>query len=118
VTDLEQDLVAVLKTQCPRVFPDTAPLTTARPYVTWFNVGGMALRYTENTAADKRMVIVQINVWHDTRIGALTLARNIEDALCAASEFVAEPNEEATSTMEEDLNLYGARQDFTILGRR
>ena len=118
MTGLEEDFVAVLRSQCARAFPDTAPLSTAKPYVTWMNVGGIALRYIDNTAANRRMALVQVNVWDTSRAGALALIRSIEDALCAAQAFVATPASEAVSSSEEDLGLYGARQDFTVLGRR
>ena len=115
---MEQALVTLLRGLCSRTYPDTAPLSTQRPYVTWQHIGGTPLRYADNTAADKRMVVVQINVWSDTRAGALSLARSIEDAMCATSAFVASPNSEPISTVEEDLSLYGTIQDFTILGPR
>lgn len=115
---MEQALVSLLRSLCPRTYPDTAPLSTVRPYVTWQLIGGTALRYVDNTPADKRMSMVQINVWADTRAGALTLARSIEDALCASTAFTATVNGEPIATVEEDLNLYGTIQDFTILGAR
>jgi hypothetical protein len=115
---MEQALVSVLRGLCPRTYPDTAPLSTTRPYVTWQLLGGQALRYVDNTPADKRMSIVQINVWADSRAGALALARSIEDALCASTAFTAIVNGEPIATVEEDLNLYGTIQDFTILGAR
>ncbi len=46
---LEAALAAVLETVCPRVFPDFAPTSTARPYITYQQIGGEAPVYVDNT---------------------------------------------------------------------
>ena len=51
---METDLTTLLLAICPRVFPDVAPLSTARPYITYQQIGGQSLRFVEGTAADKR----------------------------------------------------------------
>lgn len=116
---MESDLVTVLHTCCARVFPDFAPFATQRPYVTYQHIGGPALRFTENTPADQRHTLVQINTWATTRAAALLLARQIEDALCAASSFTATVQNEPTGQAENtDPPLYGCIQDFAILAPR
>lgn len=115
---MESDLSTLLKTPCPRVFPDVAPASTARPYITWQGIGGATARYTENTAASKRNTLVQINAWSATRAEALTLIRQIEEALCASTAFVVDPQGEALSTYEEDTQLYGCIQRFSIWAAR
>lgn len=116
---MESDLVAVLQAVCPRVHPDIAPLaTTVRPFITWQLIGGQALRHVDNTASAQRMSMVQINVWSFTRSESLTLARAVEDALCAATQFNARPNAELIAEVDEELSLYGTMQDFTILANR
>lgn len=111
----EAQLAAVLQALCPRVYPDTAPVTTQRPYVTYAFIGGTSLRYLDNTAADKREAFVQINVWDSARLTASTLARSIEDALCAHPAITARPQGELTYTSDEDLGLRGTLQTFTVL---
>lgn len=115
---MESDLTALLKTLCVRTFPDFAPINTTRPYVTYQLIGGPSLRYLDNTAADKRQVLVQINVWADTRNASLVLARQIEDALCASSAFIAWPEEEPLCDAEPDFLRYGTTQDFSIFALR
>lgn len=115
---MESDLVTLLKTACPRVFPDVAPAGTARPYLTWQGIGGQTARYTENTAANKRNTMVQIDAWSATRAEALTLIRQAEDLLCASTAFVVDPLGEALSTYEEDTQLYGCIQRFSIWAAR
>ena len=115
---VEQQLYSVLSALCPRTFPDFAPASTARPYITWQQIGGQSLRFLDNTAADKRHVEVQVNVWGNSRLEATTLARQIEDALCAAAVFVATPASEPVSDFDADIPVYGTRQDFSIYATR
>jgi hypothetical protein len=115
---MESDLSALLKTVCPRSFPDVAPVNTPMPYVTFQHVGGPALRYYDNTPMDKRHSAMQINVWAKTRAECLLIARQIEDAMCSASVFNARPESEPIGNPEPDFARYGTVQDFTILAAR
>ena len=115
---VEQQLFDALKVVCPRVFPDFAPVSTQRPYITWQHVGGQSLRYIDNTAANIRHTECQINVWGDTRLSTITLARQIEDALCASTAFQATPNGEPVGDFDADIPVYGTRQDFNIYAPR
>lgn len=116
---LEADLYAVLVTQCPRVFPDFAPLSTQRPYVTYQKIGGKALNFVDSASPSLRHTYLQLNVWADTRVAADALARDIEDALRAATAFTARPANEIAAVFEDDEpNLRGARQDFDIWSPR
>jgi hypothetical protein len=115
---LEASLFDLLKTICPRTFPDVAPIDTQRPYVTWQGLGGKTLRFLDNTAADKRNTLMQISVWSTTRLEANALIRQIEDALCVSPVFVATPQGEPLATYEEDTQLYGAIQRFSVYSDR
>lgn len=117
---MESDLTLTLETLCPRVFPDIAPLSTKKPYVTWQLLGGKSLRFIDNTAADKRHSMVQINVWGSTRASTLDLARLIEDAMCAATVFTATPDGEAMGNIETDFEppIYGTVQSFSVWSTR
>ena len=115
---MESDLSTLLKTICPRVYPDLAPVGTVTPYVTWQAIGGESIRFGDGSAPDKRNTLMQINVWSKTRLEALTLIRQIEDALCASAAFVATPQGEPLSTYEPDTLLYGSIQRFGIWASR
>ncbi len=115
---MEADLTALLKTMCVRTFPDFAPLNTTRPYITYQLIGGRPLRWLDKSASDKRQSLVQINVWADTRKAATTLARQIEDALCASTAFSAVPTEEPIHTSHSEFSRYGTMQDFSIIALR
>lgn len=115
---MESDLVTLLKTICTRTFPDVAPELTAKPYITWQGIGGESVRFVENTAADKRNTLMQVNVWSATRQGALTMIRQIEDAFCSSALFTATPQGEPLSTYEYDTESYGCIQRFDIWSTR
>jgi hypothetical protein len=115
---MESDLVAVLVTACPRVYPDVAPQGAAVPYITYQHIGGQPLRYVNNAAADKRHSMAQVNTWAATRAEALALCRAIEDALCAASAFTARPDSEPIGDVDDDTDRRGCLQDFSIWSAR
>lgn len=115
---MEADLSALLKTKCPRVFPDVAPSGTTLPYVTWQGIGGESINTLSNEPADKRNTLMQVNVWSSTRLQALQMAREIEDAMRASAAFVASPLGEPLSTYEPDVPVYGTLQRFSIWATR
>ena len=78
---LESDLSTLLKTVCPRTFPDVAPSGTAAPFIAWQALGGESLRYLDNTAPDKRNTYMQVSVYSKTRAEALAL----KPAACRSS---------------------------------
>ena len=86
---MEADLTTLLKTVCPRVFPDVAPALTVKPFMTWQVLGGESLRFLDNAAPDKRNTYMQVSVYSTTRLEALALVRAAEAALCGSATFVA-----------------------------
>lgn len=111
-------LAAALQALCPRVFPDVADLSTTRPYVTYQFIGGQSARYLDGAPADQRNSLVQINVWDTLRADVNTLARAIEDALCAATAFTARPIGEPMHSFDQDLGLRGTAQTFSVWAPR
>jgi len=114
---LESDLSALLLTVCPRVFPDVAPATTAKPFITWQQVGGDVIQPI-NGLPDKRNAMVQINCWAERRMDANALALAVEAALVAATALVARPMSALVATNDDDTGLRGAMQDFSIWAAR
>lgn len=115
---MEASLQTLLLAICPRVFPDVAPNNTAKPWVTWQALGGESLGYLDNTAADKRQTLMQINAWATTRMQALQIIRDIETLMRASGAFIASPQGEAISVYETDTLLYGCIQRFEIFATR
>lgn len=113
---LESDIVAALTSLVSgRVFPEFAPYSTAKPFITYQQVGGAAENFLEATPVGKRNSRIQISCWTTTRQSANNLARAAEDALVNSSlnafvlgAFIA--------AFEDDVEpkLYGTHQDFSL----
>lgn len=115
---LETDLYVTLSAICPRVYPDAAPNGTARPYITWQQLGGSLISPMANVVADKRCAFIQVNVWSSTRAEANTMALQIEQTLTESSVFIARAQGAFIATYDEDTELRGTIQDFTIWAPR
>lgn len=115
---MESDLVTLLKTVCPRVYPDVAPAGTVAPFMAWQGLGGESLRFVDNTAPDKRNTYMQVSVYSTTRAEALALIRAAETALCASAALIVKPQGEPLATYEDDTKLYGEMQRFSIWATR
>ena len=115
---VETDIAAVLAAVCPRVTADFADVGTARPYVTFQQVGGMALNYIDTTAPDLKHGEYQINVWADSRLDATSTARAIEAAMRAATAFTARPLGDLVADFDADMKRHGTRQDFSVFSTR
>jgi hypothetical protein len=115
---LEVDLYNVLKGICPRTFPDFAPVSTTRPYVTYQPIGGQVINPISNEVPNKQNTEYQINVWADRRADASALMLQIEAALRQATAFVARPLSAQVGNSDADIPVYGSSQDFSIWGDR
>jgi hypothetical protein len=115
---VEADLYGVLNAICPRTFPDFAPVSTMRPYVTYQQIGGQVINPIGNDVPNKQNGEFQINVWSNTRAEAAALARQIEAALRQSSAFIARPLSAPASDYDHDMEIYGSRQDFSIWSDR
>lgn len=115
---LEEKLVVLLKAICPRTFPDFAPTDTARPYVTWQQIGGDVVEFVDNAVPSQENALIQVNVWSDRRAEAKDLIKQIEVSLIGAAVFQARPSGAAASDADPDMARYCSRQDFTIWADR
>lgn len=117
---LETDFTAALLSQCPRVTPGTSALNSSRPFVTWDHIGGDPLRYMDGTAGGQVLALLQVRSWAGTRAEALALARQIEDAVCAAAGLSARPSGLPFCDVHDDIEppLHYAQQEFEVLGNR
>lgn len=115
---LEQKLYAVLAAICPRVFPDFAPADTARPYVTFQQVGGEVVDFITQDVPTLENAAMQVNVWADSRMEAKATILQIEAALIASTTLQARPEAAAVSDFDADMERYCSRQDFSIWAAR
>lgn len=111
---IEAGLFSAISAVCPRVFPDVAPVTTVRPYVTYQQIGGKAVNFMGREVPNKRNARIQVNVWADTRAGSVSTMQAIEDAIRMSTLFQGEPESAMTADYDPDMLVYGSRQDFTI----
>lgn len=101
-----------------RVFPDFAPVSTQRPYITYVQIGGEAVSFIENALPSKKNGMYQVNVWAQTRADSAQVALQVEAALVVASVFQARPMSAVISDYDPDIPVYGTRQDFSIWSDR
>lgn len=115
---LESALTAILKTVSPQVFAGFAKTDTARPYITFQQIGGQSLVSLNDKLADQENAEMQINVWADSHSAAKTAIKKIESSLVEASTLTARPIAAAASDFDADMGRYCFRQDFTIWALR
>ena len=115
---LEEKLFSLLAAICPRTFPDFAPTDTARPYVTWQQIGGDVVDFVDNAVPSKENALIQINVWSDRRGEAKDVIKQIEATLLGAAVFQARPTGAAASDADPDMARYCSRQDWSIWADR
>ncbi len=99
-----------------RVFPDVAPENTARPYITYQQVGGTGINFLDQaTVPNKRHARFQINVWAETREEVVTLMGQVETALRGLTALQPTVEAAPVASYEPDTGLRGSRQDFSFL---
>ena len=112
---VESDIFDTLKALVSnRVYPDSAPSGAAKPYITYTQVGGDAINYTEGTVPNRKNGVFQVNVWAQTRSEASALMLAVEAALMQATVFAVEVQRAPINEYEPDIPIYGAHQDFSI----
>lgn len=114
---LESDLQTLLS-GVVQSFPDFAPATVTAPYAVWQQIGGASPAYVERAVFNKRNARMQITVWAATRSQANALMAQIEAALVLSTAFQASPYGAMTAVADEETQLRGARQDFSIWSER
>lgn len=116
---VEANIVATLDEFAPRrVFPDFAPQGTARPYIVYQEISGVAPVFLEQDIPSKKNGRFQITVWADNRIEAAALGLRVEEAMVMASLFQAKPIGGRTADADEETGYRGSRQDFAVWSDR
>lgn len=95
-----------------RVYRDIAPQTvTDLPRITFQQVGGSALNFLESDAPSKKNARVQVSCWGSDRDSVAVLSRAVEDAMRPIATVLAAP---VAIGREEETDLYGSIQDFSV----
>jgi len=97
-----------------RVFPDLAEAGTDKPYITYQAVGGAPLNFLSGDRPSKQSVRMQVNVWAERRTDASEIGMLVEDALRSATALQVEVATGRVSTYDEETDLRGTMQDFTL----
>ena len=97
-----------------RIFPDIAELNTAKPYITYQAVGGEPMNFLSGDRPSKQRVRIQVNVWSERRIEASEIGMLVEDAQRSATALQVEVASGRVATYDEETNLRGTMQDFTL----
>lgn len=111
---LESNVYTVLKTVCDNVYPDFAPENTARPFITWNQIGGTSIKPLGKSVPNMREAVIQVSVWAETRLGASQLILAADSALRTSTLFAAQASAEMVSVADQGTGLRGAIQDFVI----
>ena len=116
---VEADIYTALKTLVAnRVFPDMAPLTTTKPYITYSQIGGESVSFLDNSVSSRQNGRFQFNIWGESRASCSALMLLVESALVASTVFQAKPVSAPASTYDNDMFIYGSMQDFSIWSNR
>lgn len=97
-----------------RCFPDVAPEGTARPYITFLDVGGQPISFIDDALPNREFARVQVNVWADTRIQASDLGRTVENTLRALVSLQPDVLTGRAATFDETTQYRGTMQDFSF----
>lgn len=101
-----------------RVFLDVAQSGSALPRIVCQQVGGSAINYTEGAVPDTENGRMQVACWAVSRVAAVALAKQAEAALLGAPGIQCTALGARYSIYEEDTQLYGSRQDFSVWSAR
>jgi hypothetical protein len=101
-----------------RMYPDIAPEGSALPRIVYQQVGGQGLSFMDGTLPSKENGRMQIACWATSRAEAISLAKQVEVAVCGAAALQAIPLGARASDFEQDTNLYACRQDFSVWPNR
>ena len=84
------------------------------------NIGGEPNYYLNRSAADKRTLRLLVKTWANSKAEAVTIARQIEAALMAATTFTARVESELLDDVETDIEpwLFSELQEFVVIGPR
>lgn len=96
-----------------RVFPDVAP-DEVLPYITYQQVGGEAINFTDGTVPDRSNARVQINVWAATRLEASQIGAGVELAIRGAVALQPTVLSARVALLDAESKARGTMQDFSL----
>lgn len=101
-----------------RIYPDVAPSGAGLPRIVYQQVGGNSISFMDGTLPSKENGRMQIVCWAATRLAAISIAKQVEAAVCGSAALQATPLGARASDYEQETNLYACRQDFSVWPNR
>lgn len=95
-----------------------APVGVTRPYIVWHRYGGEAEVFYGRALPSKENGWYQVEVWAETLLAAESIIKAVEAAIVGATTIDAVPLSAPADHAQEDMELYGFRQDFSVWSDR
>lgn len=105
-------LAALMPLADNRVYFDTAPFDTPKPYIVLTLIGGTPVTYLEAKLPEKKNRRFQVNAWHTSRKLAVILGNQIESTLTESATLLATPLTNVAYRFDDVTNMKGTEQDF------
>ena len=111
---IEADLRTLLASQvADRVYPLVAPPQAVAPFIVYQQIGGDVVSFMTG-APDIRNARMQLRCWADTPSVAKQLALGVEAAILGATAMKPTALGAMGMSYDEDTNLFGSLQDFSL----
>lgn len=113
-----ETLHALLESLGLAAYPSAVPADATRPYAMYQRVGGRSMSFLGTELPSVKNGRYQISIWGETALEVEALSLEVENALLASESLQAEPVGGPIDDYDEDTDLYGSRQDFSIWSPR
>lgn len=113
---LLKDIPAIKSGTISRVYPSVTPDNPVFPCIVYQVVGGAAYDYLERKLPNSEHYRVQIDCWASSAVAVRSLGLTVRQQIIEQGTAFesAKTLGQAVSTYEEDLKLYGTRQDYSL----
>lgn len=115
---LETELVTLVATVVPNTWAKVAPNDAELPYLVYNQIGGQAPTFMGREVPSKRNADMQIDIYCETDLEAIAKMLAVESVLTLATTLQAKPVGAMRGTLDDESDLRGASQDFTIWADR
>lgn len=99
-------------------YPSVVPAEAPTPYAKYQRVGGRSMAFLGTDLPSVKNNRFQISVWAETALEAEALGLQVENLFMSAEDMQVEPIGSPIDDHDEETDLYGSRQDFSIWSPR
>ena len=101
-----------------KVYPDVRGPEPTEEYIVYTQIGGDAPGFIDRTIVSKRNTLMQINCWAPRRKRAIAMGLAVESALTLATTVQASAVAAQRAALDDESDLRGVQQDFSIWSDR